>query len=573
MTKRMRNRLIKSVSQWKCLAVLLLLAACSGSNTNYPILVRADSLMNSYPDSALHLLQSIENPQNMNEACRAKYALLLTQAWNKNWIPLTNDSLMQVAVEYYTDEKDENQAAKAYFYLGCVYDDLENMVEATNAFLQALMATPEKPADARLTSMIYEGLGRCYTYQGFYDKALEAYRAAYRISLERSSKKDALFSLDEMVNILAYQEQWDSAVYYSNQMIEFSRVMGDSAWVSSGFRQLADIYYGEEKYPEAYQAVTKSIREQHPQEKEHERDAIDNYMLLSDIFIGLGKYDSAHYYLSMCDTVSDITTRTLATLSLYNLEKGRGRYKEAVSYNDSFQILYDSITKKKGKEEIARLINNYTIEKYKRVIAEKQKQETRILIYLFIFVVVACVFVFLTIDRSRKRKYMNLQNSLMKKRREMLRVQEELMNLTGEGISSDELQSEQQYKRDTLKGIEKEKFEYSIQLFQTTPFYKKMQNLENKRSLEEKVFTAKERDTLCDCIYEIFADTMSDLKMHCPELTREDVLYCILYLLQHSNSVIIACTGTNANALKSRKSRLKHKMSEDLYAYVFGIDK
>lgn len=569
----MLNRLAKCVFLLKLLLLLLLFAACQHNNTSIPLLSQADSLMNSSPDSALHLLESIQKPQEMSEACRAQYALLMTQAWDKNWIPMTNDSLIQIAVDYYKERHDKAQATKAYYYLGCVYEDLDNQIEATNAFLQALMASPKNVQDAKQQSMIYEGIGRCYASQGFYEKALEAYRTAYNISLDNNLKEGMLPSLDGIVRVFVYEDIWDSAAYYSNKIIETSRVVGDSSWVSVGFRNLAEIFYNEERWSEAYQAAIKSIHKQQPEKNGHRYDVVNNHMLISDIFIGLELYDSARYYLSLCDTVSDIYTRALGTLSLYELEKSCGKYKDAIQYNDSFRVLYDSIKTKERKTEMAKLINNYTIEKYKRKITEKQELQTRILIYCFVFIVVVGAFVMLMIDRSRKREYMNLQRSLMKKRGEMIKLQEELNELNTIEEPSQELVYEQEYKRQTLKNLQKEKFQYNILLFQKTPYYKTLCELNVRKKLDEKVFTAAERDVLCDCIYQTFADTMSDLKMQCPELTKDDAFYCIFYLLKYSNQVIIACTGTSANALKTRKSRLKHKMSEELCAYVFKESK
>ena len=49
--------------------------------------------METYPDSALSILESITYPQKMPRADRALYALLLTQARHKNYIALEDDSL------------------------------------------------------------------------------------------------------------------------------------------------------------------------------------------------------------------------------------------------------------------------------------------------------------------------------------------------------------------------------------------------------------------------------------------------------------------------------------------------
>ena len=69
------------------------LSSCSSSVKN-PLLLCADSLMEVSPDSALSILESISSPQKLSRADRALYALLLTQARHKNYVPLDDDSLL-----------------------------------------------------------------------------------------------------------------------------------------------------------------------------------------------------------------------------------------------------------------------------------------------------------------------------------------------------------------------------------------------------------------------------------------------------------------------------------------------
>ena len=70
------------------------LSSCSSPSVKNPLLLCADSLMETCPDSALSILESITCPQKMPRADRALYALLLTQARHKNYIALEDDSLL-----------------------------------------------------------------------------------------------------------------------------------------------------------------------------------------------------------------------------------------------------------------------------------------------------------------------------------------------------------------------------------------------------------------------------------------------------------------------------------------------
>ena len=63
------------------------------------------------------------------------YALLLTEALDKNFKSHRNDSLILIAVDYYKDNSNNKLKTKAYYYLGRVYQDNKEYIKATEAYL------------------------------------------------------------------------------------------------------------------------------------------------------------------------------------------------------------------------------------------------------------------------------------------------------------------------------------------------------------------------------------------------------------------------------------------------------
>lgn len=92
----------------------------------YPALLSADSMMWSNPDSALLVLEQIPDSRELRGEERALYALLLTQARYKSCVLLENDSLIQIAVDYYDGGRKQERLAQAYFYWGCVYLEIKS---------------------------------------------------------------------------------------------------------------------------------------------------------------------------------------------------------------------------------------------------------------------------------------------------------------------------------------------------------------------------------------------------------------------------------------------------------------
>ena len=97
---------------------IIVLAGCNRQTGYERLLVEADSLMEQHTDSALRLLESIPDVMDKgDDASRAYYTLLLTQARYKCYQPVPADSLMRSAVRYYEQSDNPSLLCRAYYYL------------------------------------------------------------------------------------------------------------------------------------------------------------------------------------------------------------------------------------------------------------------------------------------------------------------------------------------------------------------------------------------------------------------------------------------------------------------------
>lgn len=84
------------------LLAALCLTACTRPAA-VPELDTADSLMEQRPDSALALLRRIDTLRLTSRHDRARYAMLLSMALDKNYIDLKDFHVLQPAIDYYED--------------------------------------------------------------------------------------------------------------------------------------------------------------------------------------------------------------------------------------------------------------------------------------------------------------------------------------------------------------------------------------------------------------------------------------------------------------------------------------
>ena len=97
----------------------------------------ADEIMNEHPDSALSLLKSIDSREFKSSHNQALYALLLSQAYDKNFIDLTNDSLISIAVNHFSNGNNHRYSMLAHYYHARIHYNAGNLPDCVTSCLKA----------------------------------------------------------------------------------------------------------------------------------------------------------------------------------------------------------------------------------------------------------------------------------------------------------------------------------------------------------------------------------------------------------------------------------------------------
>lgn len=100
-------------------------------------LVLADTLMWTNPDSSLAILEAINRDSLQDEENLAYYALLLTQAQFRCNGNCSGDSLINFALDYYSDNHNKEHYTRSLIYKGSYYEERDNPVEAIKWYKQA----------------------------------------------------------------------------------------------------------------------------------------------------------------------------------------------------------------------------------------------------------------------------------------------------------------------------------------------------------------------------------------------------------------------------------------------------
>ena len=523
------------------------LSSCSSPSVKNPLLLCADSLMETYPDSALSILESITYPQKMPRADRALYALLLTQARHKNYIALEDDSLIKTAVDYYGDKKKSLRAAKAHYYWGATYSEMGYTSFAVEEYLTAIRLMPVRD---EFLAMIYDNLAECYERDELFDIAIGAYRQAYQI-LRGGSQQ--IYPLRGIARMCLLQNKKDSALVYYQQALDCALVEQDSSLIGALYHDLAMAYSEKKDYIQADKYVSKAIMIQG-------QDAVNVCLSKAQIMLNLNKLDSASYFYSKNVDQLDIYGKAVYYDGMYQIAKKRGEWKTATENIDAYKILYDSIQFITDNEELNRLMDKHQLEEHKRLLSEHTKMLIFSLITAFFLLMIICVFCFMWNDRKRKKRFIALQRELTQKRVDTMLLKEE--------EASESNKEDLDKKRSELT---EQQIQLCISVLKTTDCYDQLEALE-KATPKQLLAMRSLRKDIRSTISSAFVDVMMNLKERYPALTGDDIFYCVLSLLCCSKTVMMELMDATSDALKTRKNRIKNKMDAQIFERVFGVD-
>lgn len=532
------------------LIILPLFISCrKGIHVSNPVLSLADSLMQTRSDSSLYLLEQISEPQNLDVADRAYYNLLLTQAKYKNCILLQNDSLIQIAIDYYRNNGDDKRLAKSYFYLGCVYMEQKKLPMAIELYLKAVDTMPEG-RDSLFLSMIYSHLGDCYNAQNLNETAICMYQKGQSLCANHDSIRTFYF-LKDIGDAFLLKYEFDSTYCYYQQSLKVALSLRKYELISFIYKNMATLFNQQGKYAEAEDCITKALPY-----LDNEEDFISACSVKGDIMSNMNRNDSAVYYWNIGTSSSNIYVKTSSYYSLFQESKKLKDWENATIYADSFITFYDSIQAMNDRAELDKLMDNYSIELYKYKLSVKNKRLSVGLIVSFAFLASILIIIYLWRDRCRREKYVAFQQKLMTNRTETLLLND----------ASDTTIKE---KNKELYKLEEERLEICISLFQSTEGYHKLCELtKSTPKIYRSLVTNYRLRIICD-IRKSFVDVMADFKTQCPSLTNDDLLYCILVLLNTSKEVILDIMKSTPDAIKTRKSRIKNKMQAELFERIF----
>lgn len=332
----------------KELWILLLLGMVCLSSCNYSrnnrLLDCAEVCMKTNADSARYLLMQLDSV--LTEEQQARYALLWTQAQHKCHIPLEEDSLINMAVDYYGRIGKRHLLAKALLYKGLLHKQHGQVQAATIAFVSSEQAF-EGVEDNQYKALLFNHYASLLTRQNLFDEALEYHKKAYRYKLKGDSIHYVVSSCGQIARIYSVKKMADSAEFYYRCGMRYAEQCMECKKSQMFLQNYAAFLIDLKQYEEAERLL-----------KEAELHADSNYIYnvyssLATLYYEMRQNESALRYAEKASESTDSLIRCVAYLRLSEIHKRLGNTEMAFEFHYQYRQYDSDITLRHKTAEVA----------------------------------------------------------------------------------------------------------------------------------------------------------------------------------------------------------------------------
>ena len=506
------------------LIFVLNLISCTHKNEQ---LTNIEELMKTSPDSALHALQKLPKNSYRSSSDKAFYALLLSQAYDKNDIKVESDSLISQATNYYT-ESDPIHAGYAWLYTARCAANRGN-AEVQAASLLKAQAFAVLTQEYKLQGLIYCDKADMYQAQQQSDSTIILNKKAFQAFRKANDSYNAAATAFSIGIAHLSIEQSDSSLKYLHLSEQIARPLHNNILYSSIYKGLGNHAYHYKNYRQAL-ALYRAAPPTHIESFDH-----NTWYLLGSAYYELNQLDSAKYYLSK---VKNTETMAVRYNQLWqNIYTKEGNYKSALFYAQKYVDAKDTIYTRSLNRSFAGMERKY---KYEHLSVENQNlviknKEQGIFILAILLVMSIAVIVLLFINNKTKKIQLKTQLALNEKDKILLENATENNHL---------LQQQNNMQKHLLIYIEQ--YKLSVRKGNATT-----DGLQIDKKIKQEIIIYVDTK---------FKDISLRLARDFTQLTKRDVYICCMLLADFNTGMIASILNIQNDSVNIHRSRLRKKL-------------
>ena len=381
------------------LAFAAALVACNRHSEHWATITEMETIIEERPDSVLNVLQAIDTDELIGNEERAKHALLLSMALDKNYIDRTDFEVLQPAIDYYDDNGSATDKLRTYYYQGRIHQNAGNDDLAMECFVNAI--TNGKESNDILTK------ARLYVAQGNIYYTLMKWEKVYEVNLKAA---DYFFQADKInsfinctlkaVSAFSQKEDYQQSAKYLTECEKYLNIIP---------KALLANYYSEYLTYLIRIEATDNIQDIVGIYLSEIPDDLLDYGTLSNAYIALGEYGKALETINKIDNFPSAVSEIRYYAILSEIHHKLDNYKAALEAYIIYNQLNDAANMKIFEQETQFVEERHNLEMAKARETEAKNRLTIIVLGCAVALMASLYIINLIRKRLKKSRVENAQ--------------------------------------------------------------------------------------------------------------------------------------------------------------------
>ena len=545
---------------------LLSVVSCGQQAADRDIAV-ADSLSEAAPQRAMTLIDSLEGESTMNKSRHMKLLLLKAKVRNKLAMPMSTDSLKDIA-DYFDKHGDSNERMLAYYILGCAYFDGKDAPMALQYFHEAAAKadTTDSNCDFLTLHRIHVWSAEIFRSQFAFSDAFHENSLAFKYAMKAKDTLNAIITYEQKANIYKLKGNIDSVISIREKLYGLYSKYGYKRETAYSLGPLIDIYAKRGNISKAKHAldVYEKMSGRFDKYGNIKKGLEVHYAIKGYYYLSINDYDSARLCFDKCLK----TTSNYPNDFGYSYEGLTELYKKlhlpdsVAKYSELTRQMSDTIYARMSTEHLQQMQAMYNYNRYRQNAEEAEKDALRtkyISIIIIMAIMAAAIGGALAVRTYIMRKRRARVNEIKEYKRkinelEMSKAELESIN-NGLNVEVNRMIEEKTKKIDILK-TEYEKSFNNVKdkdLFECEPIVIQI------RRKARKTTKPMDKDEISR-LKELFKD-YRPLSTWENTLNNNEYLICLLVRLDFVPAEICILTDSSSSNISNIRKRLLVKMT------------
>ena len=572
-----------------CISIFLWIS-CGSDKDVKDILSKSDALLQSNPDSAFTLLESVEELDVLSDETFAAWCLANANVRDILFKePLSTDYMLR-AFNYFKNKGRINEQARIGMFLGHAYNASQQRDKAMNIYLVALDLA-DRSQDYNLAGYINTYLADLYKAEEKYSQARDKYKEASVYFEQANNDRSKAIAMSN-IGLMSYiiDKGSNLALDYYLKSDSIAMELNDTEVLSMVNNRIGLFYIEKHEFDLAEDHLLKAINY-----SKFESEA--SYYALSDLYVLKGQIEKSRVLLKKISASANTNTKAGFIYQQYLLEKGEQNWKNALEYYEEALAYVDSVRNVQSKTDLLEIEKKYTTEKIRNEnnLLRLKSQRYFLSLVLIVAITLLLIVVFQLIMRRKDKKIRlqeqvlhqkdmflvkqqlelrQMETELSKKEYELLnrrKVMQEHHTLLEKQNSALELREHEIEKQEEELRMQEKEVEalkndvnsLKLKVLQNTAISKKIIKCAQKVTVGtddgKSLLSEADWTSLLNEVNAVYKSFTTSLQQAVPELTFEDIRFCCLLLVGLDTKELSVVLSINPSSIRQRKMRIRAK--------------